>query len=70
MIGISGLFMFFVALAVQFAVNITGVLAVVVLAIGGVATSRLHLKAHTVKELIFGFFIGIIPQIVLVNFWL
>jgi len=70
MIAISGLFMFFVALSVQFGINITGVLAFMVLSMGAVATSRLHLNAHTFSELIFGLFIGLIPQLLLVNFWL
>ncbi|GAL78820.1 hypothetical protein JCM19274_3378 [Algibacter lectus] len=37
---------------------------------GAVATSRLHLNAHTSKELIFGFFVGLIPQLLLINFWM
>lgn len=70
MIGISGLFMFFIALGVQFGINITGTLAFVAVAMGAVATSRLHLNAHTSKELIFGFFVGLIPQLLLINFWM
>jgi len=69
MIGISGLFMFFVALGVMFAINLTGLLAFMALAIGAVATSRLHLSAHSNKELIVGFFVGLIPQLILVNYW-
>jgi len=37
---------------------------------GAIATSRLHLKAHTYKELILGVFIGFIPQLILVSYWL
>ncbi|MCL5127545.1 hypothetical protein [Algibacter sp. L4_22] len=70
MIAISGLFMFFIALGVQFSVNISGTLAFMAFAMGAVATSRLHLNAHTSRELIFGFFVGLIPQLVLVNFWM
>ncbi|WP_147678493.1 hypothetical protein [Algibacter pacificus] len=70
MIGISGVFMFILALGVHFSINITGILAFLVVSIGGVATSRLHVKAHTIKELVFGFFIGVMPQVLLVNFWL
>lgn len=70
MIAVSGLFMFFVAIGVQFGVNITGILAFIALVIGAVATSRLHLNAHTSNELIFGIFIGLIPQLLLINFWL
>jgi hypothetical protein len=70
MIALSGLFMFFVTLSVQFGVNLTSLLSFMVLIIGAVATSRLHLNAHTFSELIFGVFIGLIPQLLLVNFWL
>ena len=70
MIGISGLFMFFIAIGVQFGINITGTLAFMSLAMGAVATSRLHLNAHTSRELIFGFFVGLIPQLLLINFWM
>ena len=70
MIAVSGVFMFFIALSVHFSVNINGILALMIAIMGAVATSRLHLKAHTYKELILGIFIGIIPQLVLVSYWL
>lgn len=70
MISVSGLFMFFVALSIHFSININETLAFTVILIGAVATSRLHLKAHTYKELIMGLFIGIIPQLILVPYWL
>jgi hypothetical protein len=37
---------------------------------GVVASSRLEMKAHTVKELVIGFVLGIIPQVLLFRFWL
>jgi hypothetical protein len=37
---------------------------------GVVASSRLEMKAHTPKELIIGFFLGTIPQLFLLQFWL
>ena len=37
---------------------------------GAIATSRLHLKAHTFKELIMGVFVGILPQLILIRYWL
>ncbi|WP_298341417.1 hypothetical protein [uncultured Algibacter sp.] len=70
MIGISGLFMFFIAISIHFSININGTLALMSIIIGAIATSRLHLKAHTYKELIMGVFIGLIPQLILVNYWL
>lgn len=70
MIAISGLFMFFIALSIHFNININGTLALMSIVTGAVATSRLHLNAHTYKELIIGCFIGVFPQLVLVNYWL
>lgn len=70
MLAISGLFMFFVALSVHFSINIVGILALLSIIIGAIATSRLHTKAHNYKEIIMGFFIGIMPQLILINYWM
>lgn len=70
MVSIAGLFMFFIALSIHFSININGTLAIMSILTGAIATSRLHLNAHTYKELIIGFFIGLMPQLLLVNYWL
>lgn len=70
MISISGLFMFFIALSIHFSININGTLALMSIITGAVATSRLHLKAHTYIELLMGVFVGVIPQLILVTYWL
>ena len=70
MIAISGLFMFFIALSIHFSININGTLALMCVITGAIATSRLHLNAHSYKELVFGFFIGMMPQLLLINYWL
>ena len=70
MMGISGLFMFFIALSIHFSININGTLALMAIIMGAIATSRLHLKAHTYVELIIGVFIGFFPQLILVSYWL
>jgi len=70
MIAVSGLFMFFIVLSIHFSININEILALMCIIMGAVATSRLHLKAHNYKELIMGFFIGVMPQLILVNYWL
>lgn len=70
MISISGLFMFFIILSIHFSININNTLALVVIIIGAVATSRLHVYAHTYKELIMGVFVGLVPQLLLVPYWL
>ncbi len=70
MIAVSGVFLFFIALSIHYSINIIGTIAIFSVVIGAVATSRLHLKAHTNIELIIGAFIGIIPQLIMLNYWL
>lgn len=70
MIAASGFFMFTVALGIHFQININGTIALMCIILGAIATSRLHLKAHTPIELIIGIFIGFMPQLLLVNFWM
>lgn len=68
--GISGLTFFVVALSIHFKVNMLIWIALFLFANGWVATSRLSSWSHTPIELILGFMIGIIPQIIMLNFWL
>jgi hypothetical protein len=70
MIASAGVFMFFIALSIHFNINVNGLIALFTIAIGAIATSRLHLNAHTNIELIIGFFVGLIPQLILLNYWL
>ncbi|MDO6759905.1 hypothetical protein Q4566_06805 [Tamlana sp. 2_MG-2023] len=70
MIGVNGLIMFFIALSIHYSININGTLALMAIITGAVATSRLHLQAHNSVELITGAFIGFIPQLILVPYWL
>lgn len=70
MIGSAGFFMFAVALSIHFKININGTIALMCVIIGAIATSRLHLKAHTNAELVIGFIVGLMPQVVLLNYWL
>ena len=70
MIAVGGVIMFFIAFSIHFNINIIGSIALISIITGAIATSRLHLKAHTVLELIIGFFIGVFPQLILLNYWL
>lgn len=70
MIAASGFFMFAIALSIHFKININGTIALMCVILGAIATSRLHLKAHTNAELIIGFFIGLLPQLIVLNYWL
>ncbi len=69
MMGISGLLMFLIVLSITYQLNITFALSILILLIGLVGTSRLYLKAHTLIELILGFFIGTIPQLLAMYDW-
>ncbi len=70
MMAVSGVLMFFIGLAIHFHINIIGSIALMFLISGAVATSRMHLKAHLPVELLIGFIIGIIPQLIVMNYWL
>ena len=70
LVGISSLTVFVGALSLHFEVNVIYSIAVLVGLNGLVATSRLELKAHTYKEILFGFFTGFLPQLILTYFWL
>ena len=70
MVGISTLTVFVGALSLHYEVNVIYSFAFLVVLNGLVATSRLELKAHTYKEILFGFFTGLLPQLVLTYFWL
>lgn len=70
MIASAGVLLFFTALSIHFNININGTIAFFFIILGAIATSRLHLNAHTNIELIIGFFVGLIPQLILINYWL
>lgn len=70
MIAASGFFMFAVAIGIHFQININGTIALMMLILGAIATSRLHLKAHSNQELVIGLFTGLFPQLILMNYWL
>ena len=70
MIASAGVLMFFIAISIHYNININGSIALFCILVGAIATSRLHLKAHTNTELIMGFLIGLVPQIIMLNYWL
>ena len=70
MMGVAALSMFLIALSIHFKINTLGLIAISFFIVGWVASSRLYTKSHTPIELIFGFVVGFIPQLILVNFWL
>lgn len=70
MIASTGILMFFIALSIYYSINIIGTIALLFVLIGAIATSRLHMNVHSVAELIVGVFVGIIPQLIMLKFWL
>ena len=56
---------FFIKLNALHNENLIGIVALLFLLSGLIASARLHLKAHTEKEVYIGFFIGLITPIVL-----
>lgn len=70
MIAAGGVLMFFIALSIHFHINIIGSIALISIVAGAIGTSRLHLRAHNGLELLIGFLVGVIPQLILLNYWL
>lgn len=70
MIGMISLTFFVIGLSIHNQINAVFLIAILFFLTGLVGSSRLELKAHTIKELFFGFLLGIVPQVVLWFFWL
>jgi len=70
MLAASAFFMFVVCLAYHFKINVNGTIAIILVILGAIGTSRLHQKAHTVLELVIGLCIGLIPQLILLKWHL
>jgi hypothetical protein len=70
MVGISALTAFVTGLSYHAAVNAINSIGLLVFLNGVVATSRLEMKAHSGKELVIGFCVGLLPQLALWYFWL
>ncbi len=70
MIGISSLTVFIIGLSIHNQINTINTVTFFVLMNGLVASSRIFMKAHSNNELLVGFLCGVIPQSVLLYFWL
>jgi hypothetical protein len=70
MIGMSALTVFVFGLSLHYQTQ--NIFAIIFLTVmnGFVASSRLVMKAHTFKELLFGILLGSIPQMLLLYLWL
>jgi len=70
MIGISALAIFAMAVSLHAQERLIMPIVVLLLCNGLVATSRLVMKAHSHLELLLGTGVGVIPQLMLLYFWL
>ncbi|PRZ20319.1 hypothetical protein [Flavobacterium granuli] len=70
MMGISGLTLFVFGLSLHYHTQHIYTIAFLILMNGLVASSRIEMKAHTIKELIIGLLLGSIPQMLLLYLWL
>ena len=68
--GISSLTVFVIGLSMHYQVQSTFLIAFLILINGLVASSRLEMKAHTTTELIIGFLLGSVSQLLLFYLWL
>ncbi|TDE05907.1 hypothetical protein [Flavobacterium sandaracinum] len=70
MIAISSLTLFIIGLSLHLRIQSIFTITILILLNGFIASSRLEMKAHTYKELIIGFCLGAIPQLLLLTLWL
>lgn len=70
MLGISSLTAFVIGLSIHNQVNITYIISFLIVMNGLLAASRIVMNAHSNNELVIGFFVGMLPQIILWCFWL
>ncbi len=70
MMGVSGFLIFVLGLSLHYGQNLLPLLGIIIIGVGGTASSRLDAKAHTYPELIIGFLVGTIPQLLVFTYWL
>ncbi len=70
MLGMASLTFFCMGCLVHFQTREVAFITILLLCNGLVASSRLVMKAHTNKELLLGYLVGLIPQLLLLFLWL
>jgi hypothetical protein len=70
MLAMASLTVFCICASIHFHVRPVIFLSLLLFSNGLVASSRLEMKAHSAKELILGYLIGLFPQLLLLFFWL
>lgn len=62
LLGMGGAIGYLMIFQIIYHINVLPIIAIFFILSGIVASARLHLKAHTTKEIYLGFFIGILSQ--------
>jgi hypothetical protein len=70
MITISAFTVFIIGLSIHTQTQYLYLITFLALMNGVVAASRIEMKAHTNNELVIGFFLGMLPQFLLMQLWL
>ncbi len=70
MIGVCSLLLFITSLGISLNISIIPLIALMIVIVGNVASSRLFMKSHDTTELIAGSFIGFLSQVILWQFYL
>jgi hypothetical protein len=70
MMSAGGVFFFIAIINLHYGYSFSGTFILFTVVMGAVASSRLHLNAHNVKELMAGLAVGVVPQLLLLNNWL
>jgi membrane-associated phospholipid phosphatase len=70
MMGITGLTLFYFGLSMVYQTQNILLFAILIFINGLVASSRLEMKAHTIKEILIGMLLGGGPQLLLMPLWL
>jgi hypothetical protein len=66
----GGAFFFMVLVNLHYGYSFSTTFAFFVIVMGAMASSRLHLNAHTTNELAVGLLVGVVPQLLVFNHWL
>jgi len=69
MVGMSGLLVFIAGFCIYFHLYYIYTICFLIIATGLTASSRMFYKAHSPSELVLGFIIGAIPQIIVFYIW-
>lgn len=70
LMGMGSILMFLISLSIHFETNVIIALSAFTFATGLVASSKLYLGTHSRGELLVGFLIGLVSQLLTLKFWL